>query len=75
LSYDGTVGAGEHELSVEMTRQFLTGWTSSTMTPFQFVDNVIVDAPVGNIPEPGTLTMLFAGLALLGVSLHKRHRS
>ena len=62
LSYVGTATAGTHELRFLITRPFLAGPPPGG-TPYQFIDNVRVLA----VPEPATLALLCAGLALVGI--------
>ncbi|GAA5164497.1 hypothetical protein [Viridibacterium curvum] len=74
FSYDGTLTAGTHELKIEMTRQYLTGSTPATSTPFQFVDNVVLDAPAAPVPEASQLAMLLTGLGLIAGVTRRRLR-
>ena len=65
LDYAGLLSAGNHELRFEITRGFTTG----DVSPFQYLDNVVVTG--GNqVPEPGTLALV--GLALAGVGWARR---
>jgi hypothetical protein len=65
LNFAGALGAGLHELSIEMTRNFLNG----SATPFQFVDDVVVTEAV---PVPPTALLLGLGLAGLGAARLRR---
>jgi hypothetical protein len=57
---------GTHELRIEMTRRYKNG-TSLHHTPFQFVDNVVVNTAPAPMPEPGTWLLLSTGVVgLLG---------
>jgi len=76
LSFSEVVAAGTHELRIQMTRNYFSGWlnnttTGSSITPVQFVDDIVVNAPTA-VPEPAITLMMFSGLALLGLVVKRR---
>lgn len=73
ISYAGMFSEGSHDLKIEMTRQYYSGWsTPTTSTPFQYVDDVVLNAAVASVPEPTTALTLSAGLAVIGLMIRKR---
>ena len=71
LTFDEIVNAGVHDLKIQITRPSLNSnhfnaVTGSSMTPVQFVDDIVVDAPAP-VPEPSTTLMMTLGLAMLGL--------
>jgi len=69
LSYSGVIGSGVHELNIFMSRHF----TTSSETPRQYVDNVVVDL-AADVPEPGTSVLFGLGLAAACVAMRRTRR-
>jgi hypothetical protein len=73
VSYAGIFSEGVHDLKIELTRQYYSGWSNAaTSTPFQYVDDIVLSAAVSSVPEPATTLTLSAGLALIGLMIRKR---
>lgn len=72
LSYNDTVAGGTYEVRFRMRRDFtISGGVGAT--PFQYIDNVVVNAQaVNDVPEPGTLALLGVALAAAG---YRRRRA
>jgi hypothetical protein len=74
LTFSQNVSEGTHELRIQMTRPYVSGWLNNTsgssITPFQFVDDIVVTA--APVPEPVPALMLLSGLALLGLTVKRR---
>jgi len=66
LNYSGMLTEGVHELVILVTRSYQAG----SSTPFQYVDNVQVQAAAEAIPEPATVALFAIGL--FGVASFKR---
>lgn len=59
LSASGlTASAGVHEIRLLMTRPYL----ATSVTPFQYVDNVSLTEAIAAVPEPSLLVLLGCGL-------------
>ena len=68
------VSAGLHEVRLRMTRP----WRENHTTPLQYVDDVLLrgaavsDPPSEPVPEPGTITLVGAGLLALARARRRR---
>lgn len=70
LTFSGSLSAGSHELRILITRPF----SANITTPFQYIDNIVLDdgSTVVPVPEPSAL-MLF-GIGLGGLKLAGRRK-
>ena len=58
LTYSGMLTEGVHELAILATRSF----RGSSITPFQYIDDIQVQAAAEAIPEPATVGLFAIGL-------------
>jgi hypothetical protein len=66
LSFSASVGAGNHNLEILITRPY-------QKLPTEFVSDITADAPSAtSVPEPGSLTLLAGGL--FGIAVLRRRR-
>jgi hypothetical protein len=68
LSGGTTVTAGQHEVRIEILREF----QNDRVTPFQYVDNIVLDgtpydAGPSTVPEPSSLALLCGGVVMIGL--------
>lgn len=58
-------------LRIQMTHRFTVGNTTGD-TPFQYLDNIVVNGPAPGhaVPEPATLALM--GLGLIGMTGRRR---
>ena len=73
LSGSLLVAAGQHAVEIEVTRSFVNS-SGFGFTPFQFFDNAVAAIETSPIPEPGTLSLLVAGLIGFA-AIRRRSRS
>jgi hypothetical protein len=71
LSFSAPVSAGLHEIRILITRAY----GNSPITPHEYVDNVVFDAPsVGAVPLPAALPLFASGLGAFGLLSWRRRR-
>lgn len=74
LNASVVVGAGSHEIRIQITRN--AGSTEgSSGTPRQYLDNVSVLLDAAQVAEPASAALLLAGLALLAAGAARRGRT